>query len=99
MLSITYFSTATTPLDADELSELLERTRSRNASVGLTGLLLYADGSFVQTLEGPDAVVEETFARISGDPRHRSVSVALHERGEHSRDEVAAGVEDGGAGP
>ncbi|GAA2743285.1 hypothetical protein GCM10009868_16430 [Terrabacter aerolatus] len=80
MLSLTYFSTATTPLDADDLRELLERTRSRNASVGLTGLLLYADGSFVQTLEGPDDVVEETFARISRDTRHRSVSVALHEQ-------------------
>lgn len=80
VLSLTYFSTATSAMSADDLRELLRRTRERNESVGLTGLLLYADGSFVQTLEGPDELVQETFARISRDPRHRSVSVALQEQ-------------------
>lgn len=79
MLSLTYFSTSTTPLDQDDLHELLARSRDRNTGLDLTGLLLYADGSFVQTLEGPDEAVEETFERISRDRRHRSVSIALRE--------------------
>ena len=79
MLSLTYFSTSTTELGKDELLDLLTRTRSRNESLGLTGILLYADGSFVQTLEGPEEVVDATFERISRDERHRSVHVALRE--------------------
>lgn len=80
MLSLTYFSTSTGPLGKDELVDLLARSRSNNEKVGLTGLLLYSDGSFVQTLEGPDHVVDEAFRRIAGDVRHRSVSVALREQ-------------------
>lgn len=34
----------------------------------------------MQTLEGPDDVVEDAFRRICGDVRHRSVSVALREQ-------------------
>jgi hypothetical protein len=79
VLSLTYFSTSTTELGRDELLDLLSGTRARNESLGLTGVLLYADGSFVQTLEGPDEVVDETFERISRDPRHRSVHIALRE--------------------
>ena len=79
MLSLTYFSTASTELGKDDLLELLTGVRSKNQDLGLTGMLLYADGSFVQTLEGPDEVVEETFARISADTRHREVFVALRE--------------------
>lgn len=80
MLSLTYFSTSTGELGKDELVDLLARSRANNRAAGLTGLLLYADGSFVQTLEGPDEVVEETFRRISRDVRHRSVSIALREQ-------------------
>lgn len=80
MLSLTYFSTSASDLDRDDLLALLHHARSRNASVGVTGMLLYADRSFVQTLEGPDDVVDDTFRRISGDPRHRAVSVALREQ-------------------
>ncbi len=80
MLSLTYFSTSTGPLGREQLVDLLAYSRSNNERVGLTGMLLYADGSFVQTLEGPDDVVEEAFRRIAGDVRHRSVSVALRDQ-------------------
>ncbi|WP_162599932.1 BLUF domain-containing protein [Nocardioides solisilvae] len=79
MLSLTYISTATRPLDDDELSSLLAATRERNAEAGLTGMLLHADGHFLQTLEGETAVVEAAFERIRVDRRHRNVDVALRE--------------------
>lgn len=79
MLSLTYFSTASIGFGKDELLELLVGVRAKNSALGLTGMLLYADGSFVQTLEGPDDVVEATFARIQLDRRHREVFVALRE--------------------
>jgi hypothetical protein len=79
VLSLTYFSTSSDELDKDALLDLLARTREKNESLGITGMLLYSDGSFVQTLEGPDDVVEQTFARIALDRRHRAVFVALRD--------------------
>ncbi|WP_406830634.1 BLUF domain-containing protein [Pedococcus sp. KACC 23699] len=79
MLSLTYFSTASSDLSKEDLLELLERTRSKNTALGLTGVLLYSDGNFVQTLEGPEDVVEDAYARISRDRRHHGLFVALRE--------------------
>jgi len=79
VLSLTYFSTASSALDKDDLVGLLDHVRAKNEALGLTGMLLYSDGSFVQTLEGPQDAVEETFGRIAVDGRHRDIFVALRE--------------------
>jgi len=39
--------------------------------------LVYKDGSFMQVLEGEQTAVQQVFARIARDPRHRGVSVLL----------------------
>lgn len=79
MLSLTYFSTASGVMAKDDLLALLDHVRTKNEALGLTGMLLYSDGSFVQTLEGPQDVVEDAFGRIAADRRHRDVFVALRE--------------------
>jgi hypothetical protein len=79
MISLTYLSTATTPFSLPDLAELLDTTRRTNQAAGLTGMLLYAGGHFIQTLEGPAETVDETFTRIERDPRHRDIIVALRE--------------------
>ena len=79
MISLTYLSTATEPFDTSTLSDLLESAREKNHARGLTGMLLYVGGHFIQTLEGPADVVDATFARIEQDPQHRDVFVALRE--------------------
>jgi hypothetical protein len=79
MISLTYLSSSTVPVDAADLEEILAVSRRNNTAAGLTGMLLYADGHFIQTLEGEPEVVAEAFARIAGDPRHRDVLVALRE--------------------
>jgi hypothetical protein len=79
MISLTYLSTATVPYSDDELSALLASTRERNHAAGLTGMLLYAGGHFIQTLEGTEDAVDETFARIQRDTRHRNLYIALRE--------------------
>lgn len=73
VLAITYLSSATMPFTPEALTELLTSSRARNGERGVTGVLLHVDGGFIQTLEGPDHVVEETFQRIGGDPRHRGL--------------------------
>lgn len=79
MISLTYLSTAKAPFSDNELAELLENSRARNHAAGLTGMLLYAGGHFIQTLEGPEEVVDAVFGRIERDQRHRNIIVALRE--------------------
>ncbi|WP_051707338.1 BLUF domain-containing protein [Nocardioides aequoreus] len=80
MISLTYFSTAVATFDDDELDELLAHSRARNHDRGLTGLLLYADGHFVQTLEGEETQVQHTYDLIAADPRHRDVFTTLRDQ-------------------
>lgn len=73
---LVYQSSATAPLSEAELARLLAQSRAHNAAHGLTGVMLYSDGRFVQLLEGAEAPVRAVFARIARDPRHVGV-VAL----------------------
>jgi hypothetical protein len=80
VLSLTYLSSATDLFDDERLAALMSDTRPRNEARGLTGMLLYSDGNFIQVLEGPDEAVEQTFRSISADPRHRGIIVALRDQ-------------------
>jgi hypothetical protein len=61
------------------LTELLVQCRERNARLGLTGLLLYKDGNFMQVLEGERSVVLAMKQTIATDPRHRGFLVLLEQ--------------------
>ena len=68
-----YASSAAGPPAADSLAQILAASHRNNAATGITGALLYADGNFLQVLEGDAEAVSKTFARVSRDPRHRGV--------------------------
>lgn len=51
--SVTYRSEAIQPPSPGALVELLKSARLRNQAAGITGMLMYEDGRFFQTLEGP----------------------------------------------
>ena len=65
-----YVSSATRPFSKAELVELLERSRLNNTRLGLTGMLLYKDGNFMQVLEGEESETQRLMAAIERDPRH-----------------------------
>lgn len=70
-----YCSAATSPVvTRSDLDALLARSRSNNASLGITGILLFHEGIFFQVLEGDRPAVESLYARIEGDPRHTRVT-------------------------
>lgn len=75
MISTTYLSSATELWTDEELQRLLAESRANNAEVGVTGVLLYSGGNFIQTLEGPPDAVDDLMARVSEDPRHKDVYV------------------------
>lgn len=75
LFHLIYVSTAREELSVAELDRILESAAKYNAASGVTGVLLYAGGTFMQVLEGGEAEIDETFARIREDPRHASLIV------------------------
>ena len=75
MLQLVYVSTAAPGVDEKMVSAILARSRANNARNLLTGLLYFDGGRFMQVLEGAPERIEETYARITADPRHRALVV------------------------
>jgi len=75
MIRVTYISQATEPLSADGLLGLLTQCHRNNTAKGLTGMLLFGNGTFLQSIEGERAIVDPLIERISQDPRHRNVNI------------------------
>jgi hypothetical protein len=80
-----YVSRAVVDFDRAALLELLERSRAHNTAAGLTGLLLFKSGQFLQVLEGDRQRVLDLYARIRLDPRHVGL-VQVHDRDVAARD-------------
>lgn len=83
LLSLVYVSSAIRLLDDQELHNLLEECRERNARLGITGMLLYKDGNFMQVLEGEDQTVRDLAHDIERDRRHKNFTVLVEEPIDH----------------
>ncbi len=70
---LVYISIATRKMSDNDLQTLLEKAREKNEVLAITGMLLYRDGFFAQVLEGELKDIEDLFAIISRDERHRIV--------------------------
>ena len=79
-----YISTATRPMTEVDLTHILNVSRRNNATDDITGLLVYHDGHFFQTLEGTKAKIEECYARIALDPLHKDIRL-IHDAGAQER--------------
>ena len=79
MFSLVYVSSATRLFTPEELRELLKVSRSNNTALGISGMLLYKAGNFIQVLEGDEAVVQSVYGKIARDPRHRGCLVLIRQ--------------------
>jgi hypothetical protein len=77
--SLTYRSIAVRPLRHAELAQLLVAARQHNQAEGVTGILLFLHGRFMQYLEGPAEGLDRIFARIQGSALHRDLTGPLRE--------------------
>jgi hypothetical protein len=59
MIQISYISSATEPMSTQDLLRLLQGCRENNAGRGVTGMLFYCNGTFLQVLEGEERVIDE----------------------------------------
>lgn len=70
LIQLMYVSSAAHSLTDGELERILESCTRHNAETGITGMLLYSEGNFMQVLEGSESAVTETYERICQDSRH-----------------------------
>ncbi|MDH4195537.1 MAG: phosphate-starvation-inducible PsiE family protein [Nitrospirota bacterium] len=75
MIQISYISKATKSMSQDDLEGILRTSRENNARLGITGMLLYGNNTFVQILEGEVKAVNELIDRIKRDTRHTDFQV------------------------
>jgi hypothetical protein len=52
LFRIAYISAASKSFDPAELREMRKESNARNKEAGITGMLLYKDGQFMQVFEG-----------------------------------------------
>ncbi len=77
--TIVYLSTAVQEFTTSELESLLSEARDLNLESGVTGVLLYDKGNFIQCFEGSVESVKTTYDRILASRRHKDIIELLNE--------------------
>ena len=70
-----YRSKATNTLGSLHLFNMLSEARTKNASMGITGHLLYTEEVFVQCIEGTPEKVSSLWDSLCRDERHHDLEI------------------------
>lgn len=73
LVRLMYASRAAAGVDDEELHAILRHAKGANPKRGITGALCFADGTFIQVLEGGRDSVSALYNRIAADARHTDV--------------------------
>jgi hypothetical protein len=79
LVRMMYASRAVPAIDQEELITILRQSKAHNPTIGVTGVLCFSGGIFLQVLEGGRSAVNRLYNRIAADPRHTEVEVLLYE--------------------
>lgn len=80
LTQLVYTSRALQRFTASDILRLAEAAQKHNEELGVTGILLYGGGRFLQLLEGEAQAVESLYHdSITKDPRHGDCTVLLKE--------------------
>lgn len=74
-----YASRAVEPQASSTLDRILEKSRRNNLPRGITGLLCFSNGIFVQVLEGGREPVSTLIGTIYSDNRHTALQLLMFE--------------------
>ncbi|MDQ3057979.1 MAG: BLUF domain-containing protein [Pseudomonadota bacterium] len=64
---------------AEAIEAILTQSRQHNPLCGITGVLCYGGGVFLQAIEGGRMAVSELYGHIQRDPRHKDVVLLDYE--------------------
>ena len=79
MKTIVYISKSTQPMHENQLLDILHSSRIHNAALNISGVLLYSEDTFIQLLEGRDAIINALYSRILADERHTNIITLIDE--------------------
>ena len=79
MHAIAYVSAASWNLLDEQVDRIVAAARRLNTLHGITGVLLYCDGNFMQYIEGEEEAVLAAFARIRASESHYQVSELMNQ--------------------
>ena len=65
--------------ECSAIDEILSECRQHNPVTGITGILCYGGGIFVQAIEGGRQAVNRLYNHIIEDPRHKDVELLHYE--------------------
>ena len=79
LVRLLYVSRAVKADDSEATESILGSARAYNLSHGITGILCYGGGIYLQALEGGRKQVNELYNIIIKDPRHKDVALLHYE--------------------
>ena len=79
LVRLMYASRATESVNQEALATILKKSRQHNPGTGVTGVLCFSEGLFLQVLEGGRMAVNQLYNRIAHDTRHRDVVLLSYE--------------------
>ncbi len=79
LVRLMYASRAVPAIDQEELVAILRKSKANNPAVGVTGVLCFSEGIFLQVLEGGRSAVNRLYNRIASDARHTDVELLCYE--------------------
>ncbi|MBU6501548.1 MAG: BLUF domain-containing protein [Burkholderiaceae bacterium] len=78
LVRLLYASRAVDPSPA-AIDSILTQSRQYNPVSGITGILCYGGGVFLQAIEGGRVPVNDLYGHIQKDPRHKDVVLLSYE--------------------
>ena len=64
---------------SEAIESILHQSRDHNPGTGVTGVLCYGGGIFLQAIEGGRMAISELYGHIQRDPRHKDVVLLQYE--------------------
>ncbi|MGI9150995.1 MAG: BLUF domain-containing protein [Limnohabitans sp.] len=79
LVRLLYVSRSVHPETPEQTESILASAREHNLAHGITGVLCYGGGIYLQALEGGRNQVNGLYTQIVKDPRHKDVVVLAYE--------------------
>ncbi|OZB67887.1 MAG: blue light sensor protein, partial [Thiomonas sp. 14-64-326] len=79
MIRMIYASRISPNFGPADVHDILNTSRRNNQPLGLTGMLVFADGFFLQALEGARSKINTIYAKILRDPRHNQSAILSYQ--------------------
>lgn len=79
LVRLIYASRRCAPISHESVDAILATARCHNPAQGITGVLCHSDDIFVQALEGGRDQINQLYARLLQDRRHKDVLLLCYE--------------------